>query len=239
MQKRKLDIILPCFNPPDGWADTVEQKLKEIYSFIKPEEVGLILVNDGSKKPIEDAALAKLKELNPHFKFKSYPQNRGKGFALREGVRMSESNFCIYTDIDFPYTADSFASVLKALEDGGDVVISKRSENYYEKTPFLRKIISKVLKSVIRVFLKLPTTDTQAGLKGFNLKGKSCFLDTKINRYLFDLEFVYLAARKNDLNKKIVNVELRPDVKFSKMHTGILIGESLNFFRIIMMRFFR
>jgi hypothetical protein len=66
------------------------------------------------------------------------------------------------------------------------------------------------------------------GLKGFNNKGKAAFLSTTIDRYLFDLEFVFLAARMK-LNIAKVPVNLRDGVVLSKLNVRILATEGLNF----------
>ena len=84
---------------------------------------------------------------------------------------------------------------------------------------------------MIRRFLRIPTDDTQCGLKGFNAKGKEVFLQTSIDRYLFDLEFVFLSARKKLTLKKVV-VELRPGIELSYMRWGVLMQEFGNFLKI-------
>ena len=67
------------------------------------------------------------------------------------------------------------------------------------------------------MLLRIPTDDTQCGLKGFNQVGREVFLSTTIQRYLFDLEFIFLAAQKN-LRIATEEVQLRPDVILSKMN---------------------
>ena len=111
------------------------------------------------------------------------------------------------------------------------VAIGIRSEEYYTHLPKARVRISKLLRWFIKKFLRIPTDDTQCGLKGFNKKGKEVFLQTTINRYLFDLEFIFLAAR-NNLSIQTVEVQLRPEVTLSKMNWKILIQEFGNFLKI-------
>lgn len=161
----------------------------------------------------------------------TYTENKGKGYALRQGVEAAKGEYIIYTDIDFPYTHESFLKVYKALKEGNDVSIGIRGEEYYTHLPKSRVYISKFLRSLIRFFLRIPTDDTQCGLKGFNQKGKEVFLKTTINRYLFDLEFVFLSAREK-LKIKTVEVELRPEVVLSKMNWKILLQEFGNFLKI-------
>ena len=75
--------------------------------------------------------------------------------------------------------------------------------------------------------------DTQCGLKAFNQKGKNIFLETTINRYLFDLEFVYLASNAEDIKIIPVNVQLKPGVVFSKMNFKVLRSELMSFIGIV------
>lgn len=144
----------------------------------------------------------------------------------------------IYTDIDFPYTHESFLKIYNALKnENADVAIGIRGEGYYHYLPKARVRISKLFRWFIKKFLHIPTDDTQCGLKGFNQKGKEIFLQTTINRYLFDLEFIFLSARKK-LSIKTVEVELRPDIVLSKMNWKILTQEFGNFLKIFVRSIF-
>lgn len=218
-------IVLPCYNPAANWTEVVISRFNELQKLSYSFE--LIIVNDGSTSAIDSSSLIKLTDLQ----FISYPVNQGKGYALRKGVEAAKGDYIVYTDIDFPYTHESFLKVMEALKQGNDVVVGIRGEEYYTHLPKSRVYISKFLRSLIRFFLRIPTDDTQCGLKGFNQKGREVFLSTTINRYLFDLEFVFLSARKK-LKIKTVEVELRPEVVLSQMNWKILLQEFGNFLKI-------
>lgn len=232
----QLSIVLPCYNPPDDW----EQHVSEAYAYIArhlnmtPE---LIIVNDGSSKNIE-ADLAQLKVKVPGLIYTALPQNKGKGAALRAGVAKATGTLVIYTDIDFPYTQESFLAVFKALNtENYDVAVGVKNADYYRHSPKYRTFISKVLRKGIGFFFNMPVTDTQCGLKGFNQKGKAVFLETTIDRYLFDLEFVYQSFRKyRNLKVKAIEVSLRPNVIFRAMNLKVLASESSNFLKILLKR---
>lgn len=187
------------------------------------------MVNDGSTHNFTLPQVMELEKVGVNFV--NYTTNRGKGYALRQGVQAASGEYVIYTDIDFPYTNESFDRIFEALKAGNDVAIGIRGEEYYAHLPASRVRISKFLRSLIRFFLRIPTDDTQCGLKGFNQKGKEVFLQTTINRYLFDLEFVFLSARKK-LNIKTVEVELRPEITLSQMNWKVLLQEFGNFLKI-------
>lgn len=226
-----FSLVLPCFNPPVNWEKIVVSSVKSITekTGIVPQ---LILVNDGSVKNTEDDKIEFIKNNLPDFKYIHYPINKGKGHALRQGVKAARHNMIIYTDIDFPYLEKSFLSVYKKLSEGFDVVPGHRGKEYYSKTPFLRKLISKFLRWTLKTFLRLPTDDSQCGIKGFNKNGATVFLETKIDRFLFDLEFIKLASKRK-LKFSLAEVELKPDVVFSKVNMRILMRESINFLKVI------
>jgi glycosyltransferase involved in cell wall biosynthesis len=223
-----LTIVLPLYNPVEGWLKNVNEQCAPLLKEIPGTQ--MILVNDGS---IDfTSSKENCLQMSPEVKFISYCVNRGKGYALREGIKQAEGDLIIYTDIDFPYTTDSFLKLFSTLKDANtDIAIGIRSEEYYTHLPKERVRISKLLKWFIKTFLRIPIADTQCGLKGMNQKGKEVFLQTTIDRYLFDLEFVFLAAR-NKLNIKSVEVELRPEIQLSKMNWRILLQEFGNFLKI-------
>ena len=97
--------------------------------------------------------------------------------------------------------------------------------------------ISKFLRLIVRTFLRIPTDDTQCGLKGFTRKGKEIFMQTTIDRYLFDLEFIFIAARKKAV-LKTVQVELREGIQLSHMRWNILLQEFGNFLKIFVQSIF-
>lgn len=166
-----------------------------------------------------DADLALLRTHLPQFTYLHYPGNHGKGYALRTGVKKVQESLCLFTDIDFPYEETSVAAVYEALRAGrGDVVVGMRDESYYAHVPLSRMMISKVLRRSTQLLLGLAVSDTQCGLKGFNRRGQAVFLHGQTDRYLFDLEFVFLASRPAaGLQVIPVPVRLKPGIVFSRM----------------------
>lgn len=233
-----LDIVLPCYNPLPDWEKRIVDTVQTLEKRLNGVEVFLYIVNDGSSKSINPEAVIYIKKNIPNFCFLEYKNNRGKGYALRQGVAATKNDICIYTDIDFPYEVESFLAVFEMLKKDTDIAIGVRETKYYEHVPKVRVWISKTLKWMIRNFLRLPVSDTQCGLKGFNQKGKEIFLETTIDRYLFDLEFIFLAAKQKALKLKPVVVDLRPGIVFSNMNFKILAQEGRSFMKIFIRSWF-
>lgn len=238
--QHRLDIILPCFNPPPGWAEALPAMIQEIAAALGARvSLRLILVNDGSRQGVSEADLSLLRQAFPDMQYITYEQNCGKGHALREGAKVATGDFQIYTDIDLPYQTESVVQVYEALRAGADVAAGVRDHAYYTHVPTLRRWISKSLRWMLKTFLRTQINDTQCGLKGFNARGRDVFLRTRIERFLFDMEFIVLASNEKGIRLAPVPVTLKPGITFSKARLGILFKESLNFWTIFWRGLFR
>jgi len=228
-----VDIVLPCYNPNDTWPSELlsfDAFIKDLYS------IHYIVVNDGSSGNKLTEQIKELHQKNIPLTHISYEQNKGKGYALRQGVLASKNEYVVYTDLDFPFTSQSMSDLIHVLLSGNyDVVAGYRDELYYQKKmSVFRKLLSKAFRSFIKNFLRMTITDTQCGLKGFNRKGKEKFLATRINRYLFDFEFIYLSGKDKTLRINPVKVQLKENVIFSKMRLKIIIQESFNLLSVLL-----
>ena len=229
-----LDIILPAYNPLPGWEDIVIGRFQSLVKALPEVKIRLFIVNDGSQRLDENHSAGVIQEVIPDLQWISYKENRGKGYALRQGVKNSTADFVVYTDIDWPYTEESMIGVIRTLMGSADAVIGKRDENYYTHLPPARRRISRLLRSFNAKLLRLKVDDTQAGLKGFRKNIKDIFLSTTIDRYLFDLEFIYLISAKKEIKVIGYPISLRPGITFSKMNRKILFQEARNFLKIWM-----
>jgi len=228
-----LSLVLPCYNPAPGWEQIV---YSNFYSFSTRlgEPVELIIVLDGNGNNITEDQLSFLaKQIKP-LTIIRYADNHGKGYAIRQGVSKSSGDFIIYTDIDFPYTIDSMLVVYhKMKQDECDVAIGVKNDDYYAHVPSVRRYISRYLQFFIKIFLSMPVTDTQCGLKGFKHSVAPLFLKTTIDRYLFDLEFVSNCYKSKKYRIQAIPVALNENVHFRKMNLRILLPEMFNFIKLL------
>lgn len=234
---QSLDLILPCYNPREGWGEALIESLSNIKQLLGKNVLEtVILINDGSTLGIEDSVVEKLISAHPEVKFIEYAQNQGKGFAVRIGVRSSEADLQIYTDIDVPYVEKSIVEFYQILsENKADVVVASRGESYYNSLSTFRRVLSRTLRRMNRMLFGLSVADTQGGLKGMNAEGKSVFLNTTINRYLFDLEFIQKASSQ-ELRIEAIDVQLKPDIILPSPSPNILLKELHNFISLLFSR---
>lgn len=232
----RINIIVPCFNPLDGWEHVLCERFLEFEHLLEihTSQLGLILVDDGSMRVDVSPGIDFLKEQIPHFIAIRNPQNRGKGHALRLGVQASDADLHLLTDTDFPYELESMLQIVTTLLAQGGVAAGNRAADYYTQVPWVRKILSKGLRWTLRHLLLQPVEDSQCGLKGFDNRGKALFLETTIDRFLFDLEFLMMAKKRIPVTP--VPVVLRKGVVFSKVNMHVLLPEVRNFLYLMLKR---
>lgn len=234
---KTVDIVVPCFNPRSGWETILSESVAKLKNGLPEGALGLvILVNDGSTSGISEYVVAQLMARTPELKLIEYPKNMGKGYAVRMGIRSSEADLQIYTDVDFPYVETSIFEFYGVLsENETDVVVASRGQTYYDSLSAFRRILSKSLRWLNGLLFGLKIKDTQGGLKGFNAAGREVFLQTRVNRYLFDLEFIQQAS-KVGLRLKAIDVKLKPDIILPSPSPTILLKELNNFVRLLFSR---
>jgi glycosyltransferase involved in cell wall biosynthesis len=228
-----LDIIQPCYNPLPDWEHSVWQHFQDVQKLLPEVAINLIIVNDSSSQNMDPSRVEFLRERISNFEYIEYSPNKGKGYAMRQGVAKSKGTFQIYTDIDFPFELIHVKEIYHLLRDNkADIVAGIRNKNYYTVLSPQRLLASKTSQILNRIFLKLPFNDTQSGIKGFNFSGKEIFLRTTINRYLVDAEFLGLAAKTGRLRIVPHEVFLRNDIVLSRMSMLTFMKELRNFITI-------
>ncbi len=235
-----FDIILPLYRPKPDWEEHVLECMKNLRAYFAGRDValGFLLVNDGSPlSHFPEKVLDELRKTAGNFRFLTYCCNRGKGYSLRYAVERSSADLIVYTDGDFPFGWKSAADAFEKLFSGADVVMGVRGSDYAEVIPPVRRLLSRTVRRVNSLLLGLPLEyiDTQAGLKGFNRKGRELFLSTTVNTFLFDTEFIFLAWR-GGLRLETIPLTLRSGLHFSRMGFRVMFREGGHFLRILAKR---
>ena len=228
-----FSVVLPLYKPSGNWEELFLQNVKELNELLSDNvTVKYIIVYDGLPEETVFERFQSILQDQPNISLISYPANMGKGYALRQGVRAAETDYVIITDFDFPFAKRNIVTLMDLLVDGYDVVVGKRSESYFRQLPIRRKVISEACNLLKQAFLDLPSYDTQSGIKAFNNNGKEAFLETEINRFLIDTEFL-LRSHKKNLAIKEINIELESYVEFSNFGFKVLREEMNNFLRLL------
>ena len=233
----KLTIVIPLYNEELRIINTFPIINEHLNKLISKFNIGveLIFINDGStdktKKVVFDL-VKKREKTNYAAVVVSYKKNMGKGFALKKGFKKASGDYILFMDADLStplYHIEEFLAVLKdnSLHKNTILIGSRKTKgsNVTKHQTFLRETLGKGFTLLSNLLLVWGITDFTCGFKMFPKKiGKHLFLLSKIHRWGFDSEILYLARKNkypilelpvswsNDSNTK---VNLRRDIYLS------------------------
>ena len=189
-----LSVILPVYR----LGDTIEANLDVVAACL--DEGGfryeLVPVDDGSGDGTADAlrrAAAKRPDVvRPVW----VEKNAGKGNALKVGFRASQGAYVLLLDGDLDIAPKMLPKFFESMRaNGSDVVVgSKRHPESNVQYPWHRRLASAIYFGLVRLFIGLPITDTQTGMKLFRRRLLGESLDRMlVKTYAFDLELLSIA----------------------------------------------
>lgn len=171
----KLSILIPVFNE----EKTIVQVLEKIRRLKLSWEKEIIIINDGST----DRTLSLIKKYSG-FKLISYRKNKGKGFAVKKGIRIATGDYFLIQDADLEYDPQDIPRLLKAAT-GGVAVFGNRFSKNKINMPFLYRLGNKILTFITNLLYKTKLSDMETGYK---LLPAIFIKDIKIESSRFDFE---------------------------------------------------
>ncbi len=127
----------------------------------------------------------------------TFSRNRGKGAAVRAGMRQARGHVRLYTDVDMPFGTDIIPlSAAFITQRGFHAVVGDRTlpQSRYElNVGWPRRLASGVFSRFVASLLMGGFVDTQCGFKAFRGDvAESLFAIARIDRFAFDVELLYL-----------------------------------------------
>jgi len=229
-----VSIVLPCYNPGEGWWQTLVNNINELNEKLSFCNVQYIISNDGSTR-LDKIKVNMLIAIS-NVIFIDNTINEGKGAAIRKGTMRADGDVIIYTDIDFPFGTEPIVEIVRIFTENPECwfVYGKRDSEYFRKLPFKRQFISKGLQLVNLLLLSGHVKDTQAGIKGLRREVLPEVQQTKTNSFVFEIELIRKLIRKK-IGIKPVDVSAKPSIIFSDFSMKVLFREAVSFSRIIIM----
>jgi dolichyl-phosphate beta-glucosyltransferase len=199
-----VSIVVPVLNGEKFLAASLHALVDFLRRYRLHGE--LVVVDDGSSDGTFDVIETVQRELAPDVTLLALrnEKNRGKGQAVRRGLREARGDYRLFTDADLTYPPENIKSVLDALRAGAELAIASRvhSESLYLTKPELfRKIyarhrLGRLFNALTRMLVLDDLGDTQAGLKGLTRRAVEMIIpQLTLDGFAFDVELLYLAQR--------------------------------------------
>ena len=165
----ELSIVIPAFNE----ELRIQPTLERLHQFLstRPMSYELIVVDDGSR----DGTVALVETLSrsiPQLRVIATSPNRGKGHAVRVGMRAARGAVRVMCDADGSMPPEELPKLLAPLVRG-DVEIaigSRYADGAAAQTtqPLYRRLWSRLCNRVVQRTLVPGIRDTQCGFKAFS-----------------------------------------------------------------------
>ena len=191
-----LSLVIPAYNEEKRLPVSLARIADWIGSRTPSIPVEVLVVDDGSSDRTAAVAEKTAAGLGLSFRVVRFPENRGKGAAVRAGVLEATGEHVLVTDADL---STPIEEVDKLLAAGAPVAIGSRGVDatlVKERQPLFRVASGKLFNLLVRLLAVSGIRDTQCGFKLFRKDAaREVFSRTTVDRFAFDVEALLLARR--------------------------------------------
>jgi len=200
-----LSVIIPCYN--EGKA--IERNIVEIDKYLRGEKITyeILMIVDGSPDGTGDIVRSYQPEVK-NLHIIENPENRGKGYAVRQGLLKATGELRLFLDADGSTSITHLETFLPEFAKGYDVVIGSRhlkGAHIQVHQPRFREIMGEMGNWLIRLVLGLwGYWDTQCGFKMLTAQAAEELASRMVvDRFGFDFELIALAQRAGFATKQM------------------------------------
>lgn len=205
-----LSIIIPVLNGGPFIRETTDRIF--VWAKNSGHQVEIVCVNDGSRDDTQDVLKASCGSVL-ECRVITFSENRGKGAAIREGLKNARGKYVVFTDADLPYGVDIFGKMLQIMEGDQSLALlygsrSHESSKYEAGYGALRRFGRNFFSYFIRLMVLPNVSDTQCGIKMLRADfAKLAVERLTVNRFAYDVE-LFVIADAHNLKYKDVAVTL-------------------------------
>lgn len=196
-----LSVVIPMYCEAKRIIPTLEDIASTLRGWDLEAEV--MVVDDGSTdetRSVAEAAGERLFGASPSVRFVCLAQtpNRGKGAAVRAGLKASRGAWVLMMDADNSARLDQLPGLVSATVDGhaGLVVGSRSVPGSVIEARLVRRLAGFAFRSAVRLMGMGFVTDSQCGFKLYRGDAARLCADRSAeDGFAFDLEHLYLCSK--------------------------------------------
>jgi glycosyltransferase involved in cell wall biosynthesis len=189
----KVSIVIPVYNQEKQIRDL----LIGIRKIIKPIFMNyeLFVVNDGSKDNTLNVLKKEQEKSGLNLQIISYDENKGKGYAVKQGIIESRGDIVLFIDGDLEISPEAINEYITELEHYDLVIASKTHQLSNVISPRSRRVLGKMFNLLVKIAVGIKLNDTQTGMKaGKGSILRAIFRTMLVDRYAFDVELLVIAS---------------------------------------------
>ena len=193
-----ISVIIAAYNE----EKRITPSLFRIKEYMNGQGVDceIIVVDDGSTDRTSKVVQNLIPDM-PRMKVIRYDMNRGKGYALKTGVLVSEGEVVLLSDADLSTPIEELSKFLPLISDNlCEVAIGSRAlvlSKVIKKQPWWRQNMGKIFNGIVKFIVMDDFKDTQCGFKLFSGDvARELFGELQTERFAYDVEILARAKKK-------------------------------------------
>src|SRR3989344_2147904 len=197
MSELKLSVVIPAYNEESRLPRT----LRDVDAYLRKQdyEYEIIVVNDGSRDRTVEVTNALAREI-ANLRLIDNQKNRGKGYAVRQGMLEAKGAYRVFSDADNSTSITHMGRMWPEFEKGFEVIIGSRDIEgavIAVRQAWWRRRLGDIFNLVVQSLTGFwGLWGTQCGFKGFSARAaREIFSCAKINRWAFDVEVLVIAKK--------------------------------------------
>src|SRR3989344_6066403 len=217
MEIKLLSVIVPIYKQ----EKTIKKDLESIYETLRktPYNFEVIGIVDGMNLDNSYKIASTLED--SHIKIYGYKKNKGKGQAVKYGMRLARGDVITFIDAGGDINPQGIVMLLEHMKwyDADIIIGSKMHPASKVDYPLLRWVLSYGYYFFVKMLFRLKVRDTQTGVKAYKrIVLENVLKKVVVKRYAFDIELLAVASKMGF--KKIYDAPV--DLKLDFRNSSIL-----------------
>ena len=179
-------VLIPSYQP--------KEVLIYLICKLRKNNFNIVVVDDGSGEEFAEI----FQEVSMYSDVISYPQNHGKGYALKKGLKYIKDNYenatVVTMDGDGQHLVEDAIRLCKEVEDNeGFFILGSRKLS--KGAPNKSKLGNGITRFVYRSITGCKIYDTQSGLRAFSTAWLDRLMAIEGDRYEYEMNVLLYIAR--------------------------------------------